>query len=272
MRPLILIAAVAIVSAGYSGSAVAAPISYTTVDFVYSQDFDTLASSPLSTQNNQQSIAWNDGTAPLPGWYASVSDAGSPPSRYLVSRGDFINRGEVFSYGSTDASDRALGTQSRSNTTERIGVAFVNDGNVAFLSFTVTYDGEQWRRVTNNGPDGFVVEYQFFDGGAGFLTAPTGWTVVPELQFNAPQINISNSVSLNGNSASNRVAGITATITDIRWNPGDELWIRFTDGATNAEHGVAIDNFQFVAHVPEPHSLLLGVGGLLGLLCLRRRK
>ena len=249
----------------------AAPFAYT--GGTYAQDFNTLGSTPQGT-----TLPWSDGNT-LPGWYGFVG--GATPTTYTVNRGDFIAQGRLYSLGSVGGtgtnpdSDRALGTQSTTSSTERFGVGFVNSTVSTRDSFTATYDGEQWRRIVNNGADDLIVEYQIFNAGLGSLTAGGTWTQLPGLTFNAPQINNPGaSTAIDGNALANRVAGLTATVSDLNWQSGQELWLRFTDTGT-AQHILAVDNFSFsttVAPIPEPSSLLLLSLGAWGMIRKLRRR
>jgi hypothetical protein len=125
----------------------------------------------------------------------------------------------------------------------------------------------------NEGADDYIVEYQIFNAGLGSLNAGGVWTPLPGMTFNAPNVSSpSATTSLDGNAIGNRVAGLTATVTGLDWQPGQELWIRFTDSGP-AQHQLAIDNFQFsaLAPVPEPTTALLLGLGTLSLLRRRRR-
>jgi hypothetical protein len=252
------------------GGAHADLISYTGSS--YQQDFDSLASAPVG---NIPRPTWSDGDT-LTGWFASVSDVGGAPSDYIVGNGNFFDVGELHSLGVAGANpvtDRALATQSTQASTERIGVAFSNDSASAFRQFQVTYDGEHWRRINNEGADRLDVEFQIFATGQGSLTAGGTWTALPGLTFTSPTFGIAGSTALDGNLAGNRVAGLTATISGIDWDPSEELWIRFSDGAANAQFQMGVDNFMFSAAIPEPASLAFLVLGAVLLLpgCLRRR-
>lgn len=251
--------------------ALAAPVSYT--GGAYSQNFDTLANSSQAA-----TVTWSDGNT-LPGWYAYGSLTASAPTTYRVNNGNFLGFNELLSLGSGTSTDRALGSQTNTTSTERIGVAFSNDTGLDIIDFTATYDGEQWRRASGEGADLLNVDYQIFSSGLGSLTAASGWTAVPTLTFTSPNTGVGGgSVAINGNSASNRTAGLTATIAGLTFADGDELWIRFTDGATSTQHQLAIDNFVFSATqatvpVPEPSSfLLLGLGALGVVRHTRRTK
>jgi hypothetical protein len=45
-----------------------------------------------------------------------------------------------------------------------------------------------------------------------------------------------------------RVANISVKAKHVKWNAGDELWIRFYDNdSPTTDHGMAVDNFNFTA-------------------------
>ncbi len=204
----------------------------------------------------------------------------------------------VFTKGATTTSpdivEKALGILSSDalngnpNGRTYIGLQLINDTGKTLDSFTITYDGEQYRDRGNAGANGFDLQWslgatdadwQSSTTGVGFYTGSYGGFAFndPDLSkraFLAPQ-NGSTSAVLDGNDAANSVRDITHTVTGINWAPGAELWIRWRDqlpGSPTNFQGIAIDNVRFSATaVPEPSSLLLLV---MGSLCcgLRRRK
>jgi hypothetical protein len=64
---------------------------------------------------------------------------------------------------------------------------------------------------------------------------------------------------LRNNAFANRVAAITFSINNIVWLPGQQVVLSWTDVIDTAnDHGLAIDNFNFVA-VPEPTTFGFGL-------------
>lgn len=225
-----------------SCSLVCADVPYFTTASLYSQNFDSLlATGTGNTWTNNATIA---------GWYSNriTYNAGTGSS----------NTGALYSFGDAGSAERALGSVASGSTgTIHYGVGFVNLTGGTLSSFTVRYDGEQWRDGGNTTQHSLAFDYKI---GSGLLITDTGYTLVPQLDFLGP-VATSTAGALSGNSAANRVAGITYTVTGINWMPGQQLYLRWTDiDNAGADHGLAIDNFEFFA-VPEPSVFIL-LGGL----------
>jgi hypothetical protein len=233
------------------GNSVKADYLYDTLDSVYTQNFDALSS--VGTNN-----AWVDDTT-LSGWLANQND-------YRASDGTG-NAGGLYSFGSN--ADRALGSiASNSTNTIQFGLRLTNDTGATLDQFTVSYDGEQWRNSGQQAIQSLIFSYAI---GTSLSLASTT-TAVPQLNFSGPIF--SNSAGkLDGNVAPNRVAGISFQVSGVNWASGQQLLLRFDDpDSSGSDHGLAIDNFQFVgsAAVPEPSTLLLGISSLLA--CGYRRR
>jgi hypothetical protein len=147
-------------------------------------------------------------------------------------------------------------------------------------SFTVEYDGEQWRQGgagQQANPDKLQFSYMVSSlnittmdpsGGA----TPSGWTAVSALDFTQIKFADTN-YAIDGNSAANRTANINATI-NVTVPNGYYLAIRWFDrdigGSGQTDAGMGTDNldvsFTGVA-VPEPGAFLFGclVCGVIGL-------
>lgn len=260
----------------------AAPgISYTTPGATYIENFDSLPTDAPNNANIQTVYidGWVDDSATvantnvsLPGWYLYHPLApitGTPPENgsndhQRLRFGSGANTGSFWAFGSNGADpEKALGcigsnTVADPNTNMYIALRLVNKTGVTLGSFTVTYNGEQWRDGAS--PTGETLSFAYS------LTAlPADWnttatfTEVPALNFTSP------SASLTGTSG-NAVAGnttgliqdISATISNISWAPNIELWLRWADPQlpSLADDGLAIDNFNFTAAaavtIPDP--------------------
>ena len=222
-----------------------ADISYTSAGSSYGQNFNSLST---TTGTN---ITWtNDST--IAGWFSNRTT-------YRASTGSDTT-GSLYSNGSAAASDRALGSIASGGTgTIQNGVRFTNNTGITLTQFTVTYDGEQWRNGGNTTQHSLTFDYVT---GAGVTLSSGGYSGVSQLNFNGP-IATATAAALDGNAAANRVAGITFNVKDITWLPGQQIMLRWTDlNDTGNDHGLAVDNFNFVA-VPEPSSMM--VVSLVGL-------
>ena len=250
----------------------AAPISFSTNGGTYGQDFDSLP----STGTN---LTWTDGTT-LTGWHVRTESA-SPTRLDTATGAGAIQNEFVYSLGiaGTNAvTDRALGGQNVNSTgstvTRRYGAQISNDTVGALTQFSLSYAGEQYRHVANEPADSLTFDYQVFPAGTGSLTAATGWTSVPLLTFIAPFSGSAASSGHDGN-ASNRRAVLSETVAGLNWQPGQELWLRWTDPntgtttATSTRAVLAVDDVSFTA-VPEPTSLATLLAG--GLLFRRARR
>lgn len=230
-----------------------AQVAYTSAGTAYSQNFDTLASSGIGNpwSNNSTLAGWFLYRQPAPGIALTTYDAATGSS----------TTGTFKSYGAAGSSERALGGLGAGSTyfdspapgavAGWIAVAFNNATGGTLDSFTVSYDGEQWRNSGNTAAHTMRFEYGFGDP----FTSVTAWTA-PGGTFDwAAIVTGSPAGALDGNSTG-LVAGRGGTISGLSWAAGDTLWMRWVEvNDTGDDHGLAIDNFSFTARtaaVPEP--------------------
>ncbi|QSJ17189.1 hemolysin-type calcium-binding protein [Nostoc sp. UHCC 0702] len=203
----------------------------------YSQNFDGLVSPPSG------SLAWNnDGTlAALTGWYANRS-SGSQTSLSVSNGG--ANRGSLYSYGSTNNKDRALGSIGSGTTGNFVwGVRFINDTGSIINTLDIGYTGEQWR---NSGAGSQTVDFQYQIGATSITTGT--WTDYNGLDFTSP-VTRGTATNLNGNAAANKVS-LTATLNNLSLADGEEIWFRWVDiDHSGSDHGVAIDDFSLTTTI-----------------------
>lgn len=226
----------------------------------YTQNFDTLAKTPLNSN-----ITWTDNVT-LVGWYEEKSNN---PNSYRAGDGTHT-AGHVWSYGADGSDDRALGSLASGSTNDVFfGVRIRNNHPTWVLtSFTVEFTMEQWRSgKTSSETTFFGYKLSTTDtdvNGTGYTANSAG---------NLVAVNLSGSGAINGNAAANRTS-INFTVTGITWNPGQDLWLRWRDpNDAGNDHGMAIDDFSFSA-VPEPTTFaLVGFGmGAAGLVTRRVRR
>lgn len=209
------------------------------------------------------------GTAPPTDWLAGKLAGNTVGSKtLLIDDGSSTSKGNLFNYGTTGATDRALGSMATSGA-YGVQVGLTNNTGIAITSLTIAYTGEQWRKFDDNG-----------QGGIGYtldISSTNGGTVTDlgsALDFFAPQ-NTGSSRQLDGNDAANRQSfDVTVDLTTIGYGAiaaGDDFFITWYDrNNSNNDNGVAVDDVT-ISVVPEPSSAaLLGLGGLA--LILRRRK
>lgn len=207
-----------------SGPRPAAAIS---LSLPYTQDFNTLATSGTSN-------AWTDDST-LNGWY-------STRTTYAADTGT-SQTGALYSYGSSSATDRALGTLVTNGTGDiYYGVKLLNDTAQTINVITVTYTGEQWRNNGNTAVQTIVFAYQI--DAASLTTGP--WTDVPALDFASP-IHTSSGTALDGNAAANRTT--LSAVINLVLAPGQTVLLRWFDvNDSGNDHGLAIDDFSVTAN------------------------
>jgi hypothetical protein len=193
------------------------------VSQVYTQDFNTLANSPTSTN-----ITWTDNST-IPNWYTNRT-------MYRVSTGT-DNTGSVYSFGSASAADRALGSVASGSTGTILGaVKITNTTGQTVTNITVSYTGEQWRNGGNTTSHRLDFSYAI-----NATDEATGtYTDVNSLDFTGP-IATATAGALDGNASANRLA-ISASFT-VSLPNGSSIWLRWQDADdTGSDHGLAIDD------------------------------
>lgn len=243
---------------------------------VYTQNFDTLATTGSS-------VTWaNDST--LAGWSLFRQPApGTAITSYAVNDGS-SNTGSFYSYGTGTSSDRALGglgsggsyfgSPGNPAVAGWIAASFTNTAASALNGFAVQFDGEQWRNGGNATAQSMVLEYGF---GSSFGSVAT-WSAAGSAFNWTSVVNTTTAAAVNGNSAG-RVANVGGSIT-TPWASGATLWLRWIENNDSGnDHGLAIDNFKLtagseVAAVPVPPSAALMAAGLgvVALVVVRRRR
>lgn len=260
----------ALLALSAAGLAHAAPVSIDAASLTsYSQNFNSLAS-------NAGTATWaNDST--LAGW-SLFNAAGNGLTSYVSADGAG-NTGSFYSYGTVGSSDRALGSLASGGTyfgspasgtvAGYIAVALKNTGSTSINSFSLSFDGEQWRNGGNTTKHALTLQYGFGNSFSGV----SGWTAAGSaFNFTSP-IATATAASLDGNVISTRVAGTVTT----SWAAGQTLWLRWVDNNDSGnDHGLAIDNLSFsvpaAAVVPEPSSTAAALAGLAAVGFLARRR
>jgi hypothetical protein len=211
----------------------AAGISLTTLGTPYTQSFDTLPASGSATWTNNTTLA---------GWFHARTGTGTT----IVANDGSSTAGNLYSYGTGTASERALGSLGSGNAAIGNlfwGVGLVNNTGATITSLDVTYTGEQWR---NSAAAAQTVAFSYLVGSpavSGLLAEfQSAGVAVPALDF-ASSITGGTASALNGNLAANRVTK-TFAITGLSIPNGTEIMLRWSDpDHTGIDHGLAIDDF-----------------------------
>lgn len=207
----------------------------------YSQNFDTLAAS--GTNN-----AWTNDTT-LPGWSLFKQPApGTAITAYNADNGG-SNAGTFYSYGSTGASDRALGglgsggayfgSPAAGAVAGWIAFSATNTSGATIDTLNLAYDGEQWRNGGNATAQTMVLEYGF---GATFSAVSTWTAAGSAFNFTSP-VATASAAAVDGNNAGRSAR--TGSLTGLNWTNGTTLWLRWIENNdAGNDHGLALDNFS----------------------------
>jgi uncharacterized repeat protein (TIGR01451 family) len=238
---LSLIGAVAALSmAGIAPGSAAAQVSLAALDTPYAENFNTLPASGSAT--------WMDNSTIL-GWYHARTGTGTN----IVADIGSNSGGNLYSYGTATASDRALGSVGSSAAGDFYwGVRVQNNTGARIRSLDVSYTGEQWR---NSAAAAQTVSFSYLVGSptvTGSLAEfQTAGVAVPSLDFTSP-VTGGTASALDGNAAPNRTAK-TFTITGLSVPAGGEVMLRWSDpNHAGSDHGLSIDDLSVTPHSGEP--------------------
>ena len=230
-----------------------AQVSLTTLDVAYTQDFNSL---PNSGAGN----SWTNNPAgpnPMLGWHAireipadtevavATIDAGAGGS----------NSGQLYSFGTGAATDRALGTVG-SNTSGHFyyGVRLKNDTGATITSLDISYFGEQWRNggntTSHTATFSYVTRTAPYTGSLAEFKALG--TSVADLNFTGP-IATASTAAVDGNVAGRSPVALSDTLEGLNVLPGDEIFLRWSDlNQSGNDHGLAIDDISITPHGSTP--------------------
>ncbi|HEX3599223.1 MAG TPA: hypothetical protein VHU84_03720, partial [Lacipirellulaceae bacterium] len=214
---------------------------------VYFENFDTTLSATSaatwsSTAGTQAAVP---GTS---GWDGvKLSGTGGTSMNYTVDNGS-ANAGAIYSYGTTAAADRALGSVASASNIAAFGVEFVNTSGSTINSLTIAYRGEFWRSSTTTQNTLTFAYTVGASGSTNYLTA-SGETASSALNLVGPSPVTTNG-ALDGNALGNN-ANFSATLNGLSWANGQSLYLRWQDkDDTGSDAGLAVDNFALVVNTP----------------------
>jgi hypothetical protein len=193
----------------------------------YQQTFDSLISSG--------STPWSDGL--LPGWSARRTGSGTS----LDASTGSSTAGNLYSFGASASSDRALGSIGSGNAAAGSfswGLRLFNDTGSRLDRVYLSFRGEQWR---NSGAAAQSLSLDWRIGGSDL--SGDSWSAVPALAFTSP-ITGGSAGLLDGNLAVNSRL-LSGAIEGLNLAAGAELWLRWSDpDHSGSDHGLAIDDVQ----------------------------
>ncbi len=213
---------------------------------IYTQNFDTLATSGTANP-------WTNDTT-IAGWFLfNQLSSGTPITAYNADSGT-STAGSFDSYGTTGATDRALGGLASGGAYFSAPASGTVAGWVAFAArnttgatvntLNVSFDGEQWRNGGNTSAQKMGLQYGI---GTTFGTVSSWTTPGGTFDWTSPIVGAT-AVALDGNATANRVASVGGALTNLNWANNDTLWLRWVENNdVGSDHGLAIDNFSLSA-------------------------
>lgn len=207
----------------------------------YSQNFDGLGSIAVSWTNNTN----------LVGWYAAYG-LGSATVSLGASTGSSTT-GALYSFGAANATERALGSLASGGTgTIYYGLRLKNNSDEELKSITITYTGEQWRRIKD--APAHTLSFSYRVSATEIIDIKAGtWINESNLAFTTSNI-VGESGALDGNLAENRTT-ISYTI-NVSVPVNSEImlrWVDIDDGGNDM--GFGIDDLSITAYNTLPISL-----------------
>ncbi|GEM_PF-1186367 len=210
-------------------------VSLTASGVAYTQDFNTLAISGTSS------------TLPT-GWL--LSETGTNANTTYTAGTGSGTAGDMYSFGSSSSTERALGGLLSSSLVPSWGAGFVNNTGAAITSILVAYTGEQWRFGGNRTP--LVPDTLKVQLSTDATSLSTGtWTKYDSLQFLSP-VYSGTAAATDGNSSTYRRTK-SYTISGLSISNGTTFFIRFYDSnPSGADDGLASDDFSLTPYTTAP--------------------
>ncbi len=210
------------------------------------ETFDALISTGTAT--------WSDNST-IPNWFSQRT---TPGVGINASTGS-SNAGGLYSFGSTAATERALGTVGSGNATNgggfAHGVQLKNTSGSNISDIKVSYTLEQWRNGGTTNVQPLNVYYKISSSAIAALNPPdtftvppvdinaiNGWTQIPSLSLGTP-INIAGAGLLDGNLSANKVSVANISIPGLNLANNEFIMIKWDDSNhISSDHGIGIDD------------------------------
>lgn len=201
--------------------------------------------------NNMDSLA-RIGVASLPlpdGWLFAETGT-SANTTYAADIGSAAT-GNTYSYGNTNAFDRALGSLSSGSVLSNIGARYINQTGNTINAVELSFIMEQWRTGgSRTTPDSSEFFYVINNGG--LLTANGTWTKESRLNLVSKRFGSTTPAGAqNGNDTANQRIYSSIEIGSLTLNNGDTLYLRWFDvNVAGNDDALAIDNFTITFKTP----------------------
>lgn len=202
----------------------------------YTQDFNTLANTgSVNPWVNNSTIA---------NWFSQRT---TPGTNYNIGTGS-LTTGDMYSFGASGSTERALGCLGSQNTQTggsfAHGILLQNAGSSTVGSFNVSYALEQWRNGGSNTAQSVTVWYKVSSSAISSVTptVTTGWTQVTALTGTSSQTSAT-AGALDGNAAANRavITGVVPTTVPA----GSYVMIKWEDpDHAGNDDGFGLDDFS----------------------------
>jgi len=247
-------------------------IPYTSIDWIYTQDFDSLPNPCMTSVNTANPVNINGttyslanpldfalpasatcpgglGLAQMAGWYGSATLL----EHFGATSGDQTTGGQL-SFGIPGSSNRALGLLATSSTgATAFGAKFINETTATLKYINLQVTGEVWRQ--SDLPK--TLQCYYFIDLAGTTTFPAGATaLLPSLNVDFPTVATAvGGVAVDGTQALNQTNLVVANQWITNWPPGAALWLVWTMAdSTGKSQGLGIDNLSFSASATAPNT------------------
>ncbi len=220
-------------------------ISLTTSNGSYSENFDGMGASGTTYPTGWTGIKY-DGNNPLNGTLTPSVTNGSS------------NSGTIYNVGTTNATERALGTLASGSTVPAFGVSFTNNTSSVITDFSISGFSEQWRTGSSN----TVNETVIFEYSTDATSLYSGtWAPISNLNLIEILTTSTSAGAVDGNDPANRVA-ISGNISSVNLAVTGTIWIRWRDADVSGSDGLyALDDFQLsYTNVPVGNSISIAAG------------